>query len=233
MSHADPLPPRSGIVAVPFVWLVAAAAAVSGAHAGQDAEQNLLEEGLAGWVEEQGDEAGPVPRGTPVWTFADGILRCNGKGFGFLRYDRVYADFTAEIEYRFPKRGNSGIGIRTVPYDGTRATRPSTAAYEIQLLSDQGAKVSPGASGSLYGHVAPSEITARPAGEWNVMVVECRGPLIRIVHNDVEVMNYDQRTRPPTARKPLQGFLCLQNHGSVVEFRAVRVRPLAAMHADP
>lgn len=209
-------------------WIVVSATLVTAARGADDAGHDLLRDGLTGWVEEQGEEAGPAADTGPVWTFAEGILRCSGKGFGFLRHDRVYDDFTAEIEYRFPKRGNSGIGVRTVPYDGTRPTRPSSAAYEIQLLSDKGAKPYPGASGSLYGHVAPSEITAKPVGEWNVIVVECRGPLIRIIHNGVEVVNYDQSTRPTTATKPLAGFLCLQNHGSLIEFRSVRVRPLAS-----
>lgn len=187
---------------------------------------DLLEHGLSDWVVEgtgQFDERGEK---MPVWTFADGVVRCAGRGFGFLRHRETFADFRLTLEYRFPKKGNSGIGVRTIPFTGVLETRPSRAAYEIQLLSDQGKPPERSSCCSLYGIEPPRENTSRAVGEWNTVVIECRGPRIRVDHNGVEVVDYDQSTRAETARKPLVGSICLQNHGSQIEFRGIRVDDL-------
>lgn len=191
---------------------------------------DLLEHGLDGWVVEGTQDAADRGGHAPVWTFADGVVRCSGGGFGFLRREATVSDFRLELEYRFPRNGNSGIGIRTGPFTGPLETRPSQVAYEIQLLSDAETPPHRGSCCSLYGHEAPRKNVSRPVGEWNTVVVDCRGPRIRVVHNDVEVIDFDQSTRPETAKKPLSGSICLQNHGSVVEFRGIRLtdRPAPA-----
>jgi hypothetical protein len=58
------------------------------------------------------------------------------------------------------------------------------------------------------------------------MVIECRGPRITIEHNGTTVIDFDQSTRKDTAAKPLSGSVCLQNHGSVVEFRNIALASL-------
>src|SRR5262249_14507327 len=107
-------------------------------------------------------------------------------------------DFAFHVEYRMtkPLKGtcNSGIGIRTVPFDPKRskATRPSYAAYEIQLLDDAGKPPNKHGSGSLYRYVAPSANPVKPAPEWNTVDVECVGPRIRIWINGQKVIDADQ-----------------------------------------
>lgn len=188
---------------------------------------DLLQNGLDGWTVDGAREVQDGDQRVAVWTYADGVVTCFGKGFGFLRYQKELADFRLALEYRFPKKGNSGIGIRTGTFTGAASTRPSFAAYEVQLLSDAGTPPSPGACASLYRYVAPRVNASRPVGEWNSMVIECRGPRVRIIHNDVDVMDFDQTTKPETAAKPLRGNVCLQNHGSRVEFRKILLTELA------
>ena len=91
---------------------------------------------LTGWVVEgpaqYKDHDGQVK---PMWRVENGLLVCAGRTFGFLRYDRQqFSDFALHVEYQMSPKGNSGIGIRTIPYDPkrSRATRPSFAAYEVQ-----------------------------------------------------------------------------------------------------
>ena len=189
---------------------------------------DLLERGLDGWVVEGTLDAEERGERVPVWTIADGVARCTGRGFGYLRYDEQVSDFRLEADYRFPKNGNSGIGIRTVPFTGPLESRPSQAAYEIQLLSDAGAPPGRGSCCSLYGHEAPKANTSKAVGEWNSVVVECRGPRIRIVHNGTDVIDFQQSTRKETVTKPLTGSISLQNHGSVVEFRNIRLTDLSS-----
>jgi len=165
----------------------------------------------------------------PVWTVRDGVIACTGKGFGFLRYTgKDFGDFMFHVEYKIAKNGNSGIGIRTVPFDAKQstATRPSYACYEIQLLDDAGKPANKHSTGSLYRYVAPSSNPAKSAEEWNVMEIECVGPQIRIHLNGIKIVDVDQRTIEEIKNKPLRGYLCLQNHGRNIEFRNLYVREL-------
>ena len=163
--------------------------------------------------------------GSPIWTVRDGMIHCAGKGYGFLRYaEKEFGDFHFHLEYRFVKksgRNNSGIGIRTVPFDPkkSRDTRPSFACYEIQLLNDAGKKPDTHCTGSLYRYVAPKEIAVKPAPEWNEVDIVCVGPRIRISMNGKEILDFDQTTMKRVKDNPLRGFLCVQNHGSEIEFR--------------
>src|SRR5947209_19669091 len=98
---------------------------------------------LSGWVAEGKTMFSDKGLYRAVWYAEDGHLVCAGNGYGFLRYgEREFTDFVLHVEYRMAPRCNSGIGIRTVPFDPKRsaATRPSYASYEIQLLDDAGKK---------------------------------------------------------------------------------------------
>lgn len=162
----------------------------------------------------------------PVWSVKDGMIHCAGVGFGFLRYDEKVKDFELTVEYRLTPKCNSGIGIRGTVFTGPAGTRPSRHGYEIQL-HDSG-KTIPSAkeTGSLYLHVPPKSLPANPAGEWNKIVIECIGPKIKITLNDTVIQDYDQTTKKETAKKPLEGYVSLQNHGGKVAFRTVKLKKI-------
>ena len=185
---------------------------------------------LSGWVVEgpsQFKDAQGIMQ--PMWKVVDGMLVCAGKSFGFLRYDvQRFADFALHVEYRMTPKGNSGIGIRTIPFDPkrSRATRPSYACYEVQLLDDAGKEPNKHSSGSLYRYVAPTANPVKPAHEWNEVDIECRGPQIRVTINGQNVLDVDQRTVPEIQNKPLEGYVCLQSHSNMVTFRNIRIQEL-------
>jgi hypothetical protein len=190
---------------------------------------------LTGWVidgpSEYKDAQGAKQ---PLWTVKDGMIVCAGKGFGFLRYnEKQFADFKLHVEYRMALKGNSGIGIRTGVFDAKKsmATRPSYAAYEVQLLDDAGKKPDKHSSGSLYRYVAPKVNPVKPSPEWNTVEVECVGPRIRITINDQQVLDVDQTTIPDIKDKPLKGYVCLQSHSHQVEFRKVWIKEMNASSA--
>lgn len=201
---------------------------------------------LTGWVVE-----GPKEdrQGNANWSVKDGIIVCRGAGFGFLRYERQqFADLVLRVEYRLAppvknRRGNSGLGIRTVPFDPKHSllTRASFAAYEIQLMDDADKKPDAHSTGSLYRYLAPKTSAARPAPEWNSIEIECVGPRIKVRVNGQDVVDADQtmladldaKDKPGEAAKapapkdkPLRGYIALQSHTGQVEFRQVRVRDL-------
>ncbi len=198
---------------------------------------------LQGWVAE-GDakvKSGPEA-GKTVWSVKDGMIRCEGLGgFGFLRYSpREFGNFEWELEYRFDapvlpnarggsaKVGNSGLGIRTGPFNPLKSweSRPSVVSYEIQLLDDAGTPPSATGSLSLYRFVAPKENAIKPSPEWNALKIRCNGPQIDIWLNSKHVQHFDQSTDPKLKDKPLKGFLSLQNHSSGITFRNLRVRDI-------
>ena len=145
-----------------------------------------------------------------------------------------YADFALHVECRLSPRSNSGIGIRTVPYDPKKdkETRPSYHSYEIQVQDDEGKPPDKNSTGSLYRYVAPMANPIKRAPAWNTLDVECIGPRIRITVNGQEVLNVDQSTIAAIKDKPLKGYVCLQSHTppkgveSKIEFRNVRIREI-------
>ncbi len=184
---------------------------------------------LDGWVIEGDDNAQKNSNGEPSWRVAEGTIVCESKGFGFLRYkEKEFADFVLTVEYKVAKGGNTGIGIRTGPFDpkNSHASRPSYFGYEVQLLDDAGKPAKKTSTASLYRYVAPTENASKPAGEWNTIEITCKGPKISIVLNGKKVLDADQSMMKGLQTKPLKGSICLQLHHTKAEFRSVTVREL-------
>src|SRR5260370_12714557 len=214
-------------------WVVIALATVSLMAAARAEESRELFNGkdLDGWVVEERPYKDKSGKGMPNWAVRDGVLTCEGKTFGFLRYEKQeFADFALHVECRLSPKSNTGIGIRTVPYDPKKdeETRPSYHSYEIQVQDDEGKPPSKSSTGSLYRYVAPKANPIKRAPVCNTVDIECIGPRIRVTMNGQEIMNVDQGTIEEIKNKPLKGYVCLQSHGKKVEFRNVRIREIKA-----
>jgi len=196
------------------------------AHAAEGSTDIFNGKDLSGWVVDGGKTYKEGNEEKPVWSVADGMIVCTGSKFGFLRYDKELKDFSVHVEYRMSKGCNSGIGIRTVKFTGPAKTRPSYASYEIQVLDDAGKQPGKGTSGSLYRYVAPKVNATKPAGEWNTIDIECRGPKIHVTLNGQVIQDVDQSTIAEIKSKPLAGYFCLQSHTKRIEFRNVRLKEL-------
>src|SRR5437660_12268509 len=220
-------------------WMTAAlVATLLAAFARSDEARELFNgKDLDGWVVEERPYKDKSGKNTPNWSVREGVLTCAGKTFGFLRYEKQeFGDFALHVECRLSPRSNSGIGIRTVPYDPKKdkGTRPSYHSYEIQVQDDEGKPPDKNSTGSLYRYVAPTANPIKRAPAWNTLDVECIGPRIRITVNGQEVLNVDQSTIATIKDKPLKGYVCLQSHTpqkgveSKIEFRNVRIREIRA-----
>jgi hypothetical protein len=210
-----------------LVFTLFVTATIAGEH---DTKVKLFNgKDLDGWVAEGAKEYKDGDNVKQVWSVKDGNLYCDGKGFGFLRYSKKeFADFHFHLEYRMQAKCNSGVGIRTVPYDpknGT-ATRPSFACYEIQLIDDFGKPPTKHSNGSLYRYVQPASNPSKAPGEWNVLDIECVGPKIVIHLNKEKIIDFDQSTDEKLKKNPLKGYVCVQNHGGKIEFRDLWVREI-------
>ena len=184
-------------------------------------DTNLLSTGLVGWQQVEGEQGS--------WKVEDGVLYTEG-GDGWLSTVRQYDDFILSLEFRLPPAGNSGVFIRA-PHEGN----PAYQGLEIQLLDDaaeQWGNLRPDQyTGSIYDVQAPSERAGGRAGHWQKMVIECRGSQVKVTVNDQKVIDtdmtfypYKAETHPGLTRR--SGYIGLQNHGSKVEFRNIRLRSL-------
>ncbi len=178
---------------------------------------NLLESDLSKW------EA--VGGGTPDgWSLKDGILEFAGKGKE-IKLKEDYGDFILRLEYRLPPAGNSGVFIRQPKVFS------AFEGIEIQILDHHAVEykdIKPTQhTGSIYAVVAAATDPIHDAGEeWNSMEVYCRGSRIRTSVNGKILTDADVDTYRELCHRPKRGGLGLQNHGSKLQFRNIRVMRL-------
>src|SRR5882672_7246175 len=172
---------------------------------------------LSGW------EAGGGP--ADCWEWKDGKVVCKGGKGGWLCTKEQYGDFEIELDYNCPKDGNSGVFIRA-PREG----HTSKLGMEIQVLDDDAEihkEIKPFQhTASIYGVVPPSKAAQKPAGQWNTMRIRCKGDQVTITLNGEQVTDADMSKFDDLKGRPRKGYIGLQNHGSGLEFRNVRLKKL-------
>ena len=169
---------------LPSMLLACAAVLAAGcAHRSPAPGQPLFNgRNLEGWVIMHGGE----------WTVADGILTGrNGVGWttnpetsgSWLRTAREYGDFVLDLDYTINAKGNSGVFIRAA-----LDKNPAFTGNEMQILDDsQMTEPKTWSTGALYDVVAANRVMSKPAGEWNTVRIEARGPRVRIWLNGAEI----------------------------------------------
>ncbi len=164
------------------------------------------------------------------WKAEDGMLFCSGKGGGWLSTTSEYSNFEIELEFRVPDAGNSGVFLRA-PHEGD----PAYAGMEIQILDDHSPKYASARpaqfTGSLYDVQAASPRVTKKSGEWQKMDIVADGKKIKVTLNGTVVVNTDLKDHEDAATKHPgikrdKGHVGLQNHGSRLDFRNIRIREL-------
>lgn len=134
---------------------------------------------------------------------------------------RKYGDFIIDLEFKIPPGGNSGVFFRVGDKDNA-----VTTGIEAQILDTHG-KENPGPHdcGGVIGTVGPSKNMAKPAGEWNHMVITCRGSRLQIELNGEQVVDVNLEKTSRSDRPPV-GYLGFQDEAKHVEYRNVRIKEL-------
>ena len=166
------------------------------------------------------------------WEAKDGILSTSKTPGGMLWSKKQYKDFEITVDYRTTKECNSGLFYRSDPKNAVQG------GFEIQIASD-GKYTGRHVVGSLFDAKAPTKQVGKPDGEWNTMVLTCRGPKSKVVLNGEQVLefNIDDWTTPrknpdgspnkfKTALKdlPRTGHIGLQYHGQPISFRNIKIK---------
>jgi hypothetical protein len=155
-------------------------------------------------------------------------------GSGNLYTAKEYADFVLRFDFKLTPAANNGLGIRA-PLEGDAAY----AAMEIQILED-GSPVYWGLRpyqyhGSIYGVVPARRGFLRPPGEWNAEEVTVKGRHVTVVVNGSTVVDadldavsaggtIDGQDHPGLKRE--SGHIGFLGHGSLVEFRNIRLKEM-------
>jgi hypothetical protein len=172
-----------------------------------------------------------------VWGAEDGVLYVAGGGGGWLLTEKDYANFELRLEYKMPKMGNSGVGLRT-PLPGQqpkgKGWDPAYIGMEIQLLDDANWKglAEWQHTGSIYNVVPAKKVNSKPFGEWNTMRIVAKGKQILVEQNGEELVsaNLADFVKEHAERHPgilrETGKIGLQSYNFRVEFKNIYVKTL-------
>lgn len=149
---------------------------------------------------------------------------------GWQRYDaylwakKSYKDFECEFEYKLNKGGNSGFYFHVGDVKS-----PVAKGIEVQLYDSaskpKDAKLNDHDSGGIIPGIPPTKNTAKPAGEWNKMLVTVKGNKVTVVLNG-EVVNDVPLDHPKIKDRPSTGSIGFQDHGLPMWLRNIKVREL-------
>jgi hypothetical protein len=182
--------------------------------------------------------------GIPVfWIVEDQTLTMTTTGGGEnqdIITDEKYKDYAFSVEYKLTQGSNSGI-IFQVEED-PKYKFPYETGPEIQIIDDEGW---PGGlenwqiSGANYAMYPPKANAGKPVGEWNHILLVVNGNHVTHLLNGEVVVEYEkysdewQELRKsgkwnefPDYGNFDEGHISLQNHGTKVWFRNIKIKKL-------
>jgi hypothetical protein len=158
-----------------------------------------------------------------VFMVKKGVIQITGTPFGYMRTKNSYSDYLLHIEWRWPgEPGNSGVFIHTqvpdtVPVKLIEVQLAAGHAGDFMCSKDVFMKELTDTSKRTLRKLAPS--SEKPAGEWNVMEVTCKGNTIEVIVNGV-------LQNRATGVSLDRGHICLQSEGKLIEFRNLLITKL-------
>jgi len=141
----------------------------------------------------------------------------------YLWSKKKYKDFVLHVEYKYPPKGNSGIHFRVGDL-----SNPVNTGIEAQVLDSFGKKkVGPHDHGGIIRTVGASKNMSRKPGQWNTMIVTCKGHHLKVQLNGEGIVDI-QLNKTPMKDRPLEGHIGLQDHGEPnnLHFRNIKIKEL-------
>lgn len=164
---------------------------------------------------DQNDLNGWLAMGSPnQWVVRNGVLSSPKSGVN-LRTSRTFGDFKLHIEFRYPKESNSGVYLR--------------GRHEVQIEDDYGQQPDSHRFSGVYGFISPSEIAAKPAGQWQTYDITLIGRMVTVVANgkmvicNQEIPGITGGAIDSNEGEP--GPIYLQGDHGPVEYRNITITP--------
>ena len=183
------------------------------------------------------------------WEVQDGTLHhapgngAQSKEGGDIITAHEYSEFELTLEWKLAPGGNSGI--KYLVDESMVKEGHSGLGFEMQVLDDAthaDSKEGRGGNrtaGALYDLIAPRVHAAKPAAEWNQVRLVVNGNHVEHWLNGQKVVEFErfspalQTLIADSKYKNLKGFgdtktghILLQDHGSEVWYRNIKLRPL-------
>jgi hypothetical protein len=175
----------------------------------------------------------------PSFMVRNGMLVSLGEPQGHLITNDSYRDYRLTVEYRWPgKPGNCGILVHTSKPRRLGGMFPQSIECQMQagdagdfwcigeditvpdMEKRRGPKEKWGIDSGNRRILNLTDNSEKPPGQWNTMVIECRGRSIDIQVNGDHVNHGDNCTAD-------HGQISIQAEGAECEFRKVELVPLA------
>jgi len=186
------------------------------------------------------------------WSIKNGELCTNGnnvleesRGGGDIITKRMYDNFELVWDWKMlTKGGNSGVKYFVV--EGISDNPKHGVGLEYQLLDDKNhpwmleGKMNPGdyhTLASLYELFAAKDVHVNPLGLWNQSRIVCKGNHVEHWLNGIKVLEYERGSddfKACVAESKMvsvsnfgladKGHILLQDHGSRVHFRNIKIR---------
>lgn len=176
------------------------------------------------------------------WIVEDGLLHCQGKDKTKSRGNLITTDqfenFELSVDWKLTPYGNSGILYMVTE----QYKEPYLSGPEYQIIDDKNypEKLQDWQmTGANYAMNPPISYAANPIGEWNhTRIIVYKGHVEHWLNN-VKVVEYtlwnnewEQHKKEgkwkdaPGYGISKKGHICLQDHGSEIWFRNVKIREL-------
>ena len=165
----------------------------------------------------------------------------HGCGAYMMIHEKVWGDFKLSMDFKLSPGCNSGIFVRTYPLE----PRPGlNVAYNgIEIAVDDTRTAGYHDTGAVYDLVKPTHKAMKSAGQWNRIVVTCRGNTIDVELNGAHVTHADldaftePHKRPDGSRHKFdvayakhvrKGYIGLQDHGRDCWYKNIKLLPLGS-----
>jgi hypothetical protein len=190
--------------------------------------------------------------GTGSWGIDDGCLAADGTGSdstGYIVTRKEYANFDLVFDWKIAPEGNSGVIYHVVESD--RFHSPYLTGPEYQLIDDIGWPEELEEwqkTGADYAMYLPDQEKKKlnPAGEWNNSRILFDNGHVEYWLNGEMIVEFEAWTPEWFALKnsgkwagapeyglAATGLISLQDHGSKVWFKNMKIRELPRKEAEP
>ena len=177
------------------------------------------------------------------WALEDGSLTMNSQGGGEdldIITDKKYRDFAFSLEYKLTKGANSGIIFQVA--EDTIYKFPYETGPEFQVIDHESwpdTLEDWQINGANYAMYPPMVKPYKPVGEWNQLFLVVNGKEVTQMLNGEVVVKYEKNSEEwtklrnsgkwsnfPDWGKYDEGHISLQNHGTKVWYRNIKIKEL-------
>jgi len=134
-----------------------------------------------------------------IWSYEDGVLTATEDQCIWTK--EAYENFAVDLEFKTDNGTNSGVIVYCSDLENWIPN-----AVEIQIADDFAPQWANSPKtwqcAAIFGHLPAQKSVVKKPGEWNHMIITCRGPIISVVLNDQPVTEMDMRKWTSATKNP-------------------------------